>query len=243
MIFAAGLGSRLAPLTDSRPKALIEVGGMPLLAGAIDSLVEAGVDSIVVNVHHFASQIVDFVNANKDEWQADIIISDESGLLLDTGGGIAKALSLFPDDGPIVACNADVICDAPVSQLIDAHKKGHAEATLMTSGRPSSRHLLFGEDGMLCGWENTEKGESCMSRDVKPVFREAFNGFHVIEQELVKSFFPSGEPVRPLPIVSAYLEAAKSHSISRWRLPDGFHWFDVGTVEKLRAAEEFYRNL
>lgn len=243
MIFAAGLGTRLAPLTDSKPKALIELGGQTLLDGAIDNLIEAGVDNIVVNVHHFASQIVDFIDRNRDKWDASIVISDESGLLLETGGGLVKALPLFPDDSFIVACNVDVVCTADLSPLIEAHKKSHADATLMTSARHSTRHLLFGPDGNLCGWENVEKGEKRMARDVEPAFREAFNGIHVIEQDLVKSFIPSGEEPRPLPIVDAYLNAASTRRISRWLLPADEHWFDVGTPAKLQEAENFFSNL
>lgn len=243
MIFAAGLGSRLAPLTDSRPKALVEVGGQTLLDGAIDYLIEAGVDNIVVNVHHFASQIADFISSNRDNWDATIAISDESDLLLETGGGLVKALPLFPDDGFIVACNVDVVCTADLSQLIEAHKQSHADATLMTSERSSSRHLLFGADGNLCGWENVEKGETRMARNVEPAFREAFNGIHVIEQDLVRSFLPSGEQPRPLPIVDAYLNAASFRRISRWLLPANEQWFDVGTPEKLQQAENFFSNL
>lgn len=244
MIFAAGLGTRLAPLTDNRPKALLEVGGMPLLAGALDALVEAGVDFIVVNVHHLASQIVDFINESKSQWpNAKIVISDESNQLLETGGGLVKALPLFPDDSFIVACNADVVYCGPIKPLVEAHKDSHADATLMTSRRVSTRHLLFGADGELCGWENTATGETRMSRDAQPAYHEAFNGFHVIEQSLVKSFLPAGEPVKPLPIVNAYLEAAKSRRVNRWLAPDDIEWFDCGTPEKLRAADDFFRNL
>lgn len=243
MIFAAGLGTRLAPLTNTKPKALIEVGGEPLLAGALDNLVMYGVNNIVVNVHHFASQVIDFIDENRDQWEADIVISDESDLLLDTGGGLVKALPLFPDDSFIVTCNADVFCDANLAELIEAHKNSHSDATLMTSRRHSTRHLIFDADGTLCGWENTATADRRMSRDAEPVYCEAFNGFHIIEQDLVRSFIPEGEAVRPLPIVSAYLEAAKTRRINRWLMPDDCHWFDVGTVEKLRAVEEFFRNL
>lgn len=163
MIFAAGLGTRLAPLTLSKPKALVEVGGEPLLSRAINHLVEAGVNHIVVNVHHFAGQIIDYVDSHRCDWSAEIVISDESDLLLDTGGGLFKALPLFPDDSPIVIGNADVVCDAPLSQLVETHKFRCWDATLMTSPRHSTRHLLFDGGDRLCGWEDVK-----MTNIVKP---------------------------------------------------------------------------
>ena len=243
MIFAAGLGTRLAPLTDTRPKALVEVGGVPLLSRAIDHLADAGVDHIVVNVHHFASQVVGFIDDNKAKWKADVVVSDESDLLLDTGGGLVKALSLFPDDGPVVVGNADVVCNAPLARLIQSHVSNGDDATLMTSGRTSTRHLLFDADGLLCGWEDVKNRKRRDVRSSTAVFCEAFNGFHVIEQMLIRSFLPAGEPLRPLPVISAYLSAASFFRIRRSPIPQGCYWFDVGTVEKLRVAEDFLSSL
>lgn len=243
MIFAAGLGTRLAPLTLSRPKALVEVDGVPLLDRAIRHLTQAGVDFIVVNVHHFASQVVDFIERNRKSWNAEIVISDESNLLLDTGGGLVKALPLFPDGGPIVIGNADVVSNAPLSFLIEIHKRKGWDATLMTSPRSSTRHLLFAADDTLCGWEDVKNDKLRMASPVDVVWREAFNGFHVIEQRLVRSFIPQGQPLSPLPIVSAYLDSAPSFSIGRVQIPQGAYWFDVGTVDKLAKAEDFLRSL
>lgn len=234
MIFAAGLGTRLAPLTASRPKALVEVCGRPMLHRAIDGMAQAGVDCLVVNVHHFASQIVDYIDRNRHKWRMDIVVSDESDLLLDTGGGVAKALPLFADDGPIVLQNADVVTDAPLGDLMAAHRKAGSDATLLTSPRHSTRHLLFGADGRLCGWEDEKNGKTHQARKVEVSFREAFNGVHVVEQRLVRAF---GAP-RPLPIVSAYLDLAEEFRIVRRPMPAGRYWFDVGTVEKLAMAQE-----
>ncbi len=239
MIFAAGLGTRLAPLTNTRPKALVEVAGLPLLRRAIDHLVAAGVDHIVVNAHHFADQIVDYINVNRGLWPAGIVISDERDLLLDTGGGLLKALPLFPDDSFVVVGNADVVCNAPLDWLVSEHKARHLDATLMTSKRNSTRHLLFDADSRLCGWEDVKNDKRRDVRNVEVAYREAFNGFHVIEQRLIRSFLPQGEALHPLPIVSAYLDSASDFNIGRALIPEGRYWFDVGTVEKLRVAEDF----
>ncbi len=221
MIFAAGLGTRLAPLTSTRPKALVEVCGETLLGRAISHLAEAGVDHIVVNVHHFAHLVVDFINANRAKWPADVFISDESDLLLDTGGGLVKALPLFPDDGPIVVGNVDVVCDAPLGLLVDTHVRSHNDATLMTSSRHSTRHLLFDADGLLCGWEDVKNNRRRDVRSARAVYCEAFNGFHVIEQGLVRSFMPEGADPHPLPVISAYLNAASDYRICRSPIPQG----------------------
>lgn len=238
MIFAAGLGTRLAPLTLTKPKALVELCGKPLLMRAIDHLSDAGVDFIVVNVHHFAEQVMDFIESNRWRWRATVVTSDERDLLLDTGGGLIKALPLFPNGGPIMIGNADVATNAPLSDLLAAHKRNGWDATLMTSPRHSTRHLLFGDDNLLCGWEDVKNNKTRMATKSTPVWREAFNGFHVVEQSLVKSF---GE-ARPLPIIEAYLDHAKEFAIGRQPVTPGCYWYDVGTVEKLATAEKELSN-
>ena len=237
MIFAAGLGTRLAPLTDTRPKALVELCGRPLLARALDHMTAAGVDHIVVNVHHFADQIIDFIGSNRGQWQAEIVISDERDQLLDTGGGLIKALPLMADDGPVVIGNAHVATDAPIAELIGTHRHKSWDATLLTSPRTSTRHLLFAADDLLCGWEDVKNNKSRAARNSPPRWREAFNGLHVVEQRLVRAF---GE-ARPLPIIGAYLDHAADFAIGRCQIPADRYWFDVGTVEKLAAAETALR--
>lgn len=234
MIFAAGLGTRLAPLTDTRPKALVEVCGRPLLDYALTHFAESGIGDIVVNVHHKADQIKEYIESHRSKWRAQIVISDESDLLLDTGGGLAKALPLFANDGPVTVGNADVLSDADLADLATAHKQSGADATLLMGSRRSTRNLLFGNDGRLCGWRDTANDKERMARETEVAYAEAFNGFHVIEQRLIRSF---GEP-RPMPIVSAYLDRAEQFDIRRHPMAESRYWFDVGTVEKLRAAEQ-----
>ena len=238
MIFAAGLGTRLAPLTASMPKALVRVANRPLLEWAIEHFVAAGVNNIVVNVHHKADQVEEFLYKNQGRWHADIAISDERAELLDTGGGLIKALSLFGNDGPIVVGNADVLSDAPLEALCIKHKSSGADATLLTSGRHSTRNLLFDAEGRLCGWRDVAHDKERMARSVDVAYAEAFNGFHVIEQKLIMSM----GTVRPLPIIGAYLDAAPNFNIMRHNDPTNYYWFDVGTLEKLQHAQAFMEN-
>ncbi len=236
MIFAAGLGTRLAPLTDTMPKALVRVGGRPLLEHSIDHFVTCGAQRIVVNVHHFAQHIVDYVRENAQRWpSATILISDESDELLDTGGGLAKALALFDNGEPIVVGNADVLCNAPLGDLLAKHKSSHAEATLVTRQRNSTRQLLFDNDGRLAGWVNKTTGERKEPRPTEGTHESAFCGFHIVEQSLVRRMLP----VRKFPIIDAYLGLAAEHVIRQVDLASEYYWFDVGTPEKLAAAEEF----
>ena len=156
MIFAAGLGTRLKPLTDTKPKALVEVGGKPLLWHVIHRLRQAGFGRIVINVHHFASQIVDYVHAH-DDFGLDIRISNEQETLLDTGGGIRHAASLFDADSPVLIHNVDILSSVDLKQLYEA--AGDADAALLVSERTTKRYLLFDADDALCGWTNVESGE------------------------------------------------------------------------------------
>lgn len=166
MIFAAGMGTRLRPLTDKMPKALVEVGGKPLIAHVIEKLRSEGFDHIIVNVHHFADQIKDYLRNN--DFGIDIRISDESDKLLDTGGGLKKALPLFNENEMILIHNVDILSNAPLKKFYEegpltmnygSGKPMKAAATLLVSWRKTSRYLLFDEDMRLVGWTNIQTGE------------------------------------------------------------------------------------
>ena len=238
MIFAAGLGTRLAPLTDNTPKALIKVDGKPLLEHAINRFVEGGVTCLVINVHHLADQIKSFVKTNAHKWpKTTIKISDETDFLLDTGGGLVNALNLFDDETPIIVGNADVYCNVPIKWLYDMHMaKGHT-ATLLTRQRNSTRQLLFDDDNRLCGWENKTTGEIRHPRSVEGCHESAFCGFHVIEQGLLRFWLP----VHKFGIIDAYLSVAADDKIHEVVLPQEYYWFDVGTPQKLQAVEDFIK--
>ena len=158
MIFAAGLGTRLKPLTDTMPKALVPVAGQPLLWHVAMKLRAAGFERIVVNVHHFASQIVDYLKANGN-FGLDIRISDETGGLLETGGGIKKALPLFDPSAPILIHNVDILSNVDLNALYHLACEDGADALLLVSRRKTKRYLLFNDDHVLQGWTNIETGE------------------------------------------------------------------------------------
>ena len=179
MIFAAGLGTRLKPLTDTMPKALVRVGGQPLIWHVIMKLKAAGYERIVVNVHHFAQQIIDYLQAN-DNFGLDIRISDETSGLLQTGGGIKKALPLFDPSEPILIHNVDILSNLEFNSL---SMVAPPDALLVVSQRNTKRYLLFDDEMILDGWTNIETGEvrsPYPALDPTDLKRLAFSGIHMI---------------------------------------------------------------
>ena len=156
MIFAAGLGTRLKPLTEKIPKALVRVGDKTLLERVINKLKGAGTDKIVVNVHHFSNQIIDYLRRN-DNFGVEILISDESDKLLDTGGGIKKASSLLSKTSPVLIHNVDILSNVNLKSFYESNLNN--DATLLVSKRKTKRYLLFDSDMRLVGWTNIETGE------------------------------------------------------------------------------------
>lgn len=243
MILAAGLGTRLAPLTDNCPKALVPVGGRPLIEYTIESLAKAGVTTLVINVHHFGDMLIDYVEKNKSRWPSmNIVISDERDMLLDTGGGLLNATFLFPDESPIIVSNADVLCDIDYRWLYEYHKRSENAATLVTSERNSTRQLLFDEvTGALVGWRNKITGELKLTSTTVDTWRtheSAFCGIHVISNHILRYWLP----VRRFSLIDGYLSAAVNHKICEIGLPVGNSWFDIGTTDKLARAEEYLAN-
>ena len=228
MIFAAGLGTRLKPRTDTMPKALVRVGGQPLLWHVIMKLRDAGYERIVVNVHHFAQQIIDYLHEN-DNFGLDIRISDETGGLLETGGGIKRALPLFDPTEPILIHNVDILSNLDLSSL-------HADAPLLVvSERKTKRYLQFDDAMRLIGWKNVETGEvkGCEGRSL------AFSGIHVLHPSL----FPLMDawPER-FPIMDFYLKVCASHLIKGVEARD-LRLMDVGKLDTLQEAENFIKYL
>ncbi len=162
MILAAGLGTRLKPITEDIPKALVELNGKTLLEIAIRNLIENDFRKIIINVHHFADKVKEFLD--KNTFAADIFISDESDLLLDTGGGIKHAQKYF-DDSPILVHNVDIISNLNLKEFYQYHIIDDAIASLVVSKRTSSRYLLFNDENILCGWQDTKKDEKIIVRD------------------------------------------------------------------------------
>ena len=241
MIFAAGLGTRLKPLTDTIPKALVQIGGEPLIKHVILRLKEAGFQRIVVNVHHFAQQIIDYLEEN-DHFGLDIRISDETEQLLETGGGIKKARELFDPHSPVLIHNVDILSNVDLTAFYDHAVFSETDALLLVSERQTKRYLLFDDEKTLVGWTNKETGEIKSPHDwVRndgSLQMLAFSGIHVFSPAL----FPLMDqwPDR-FPIIDFYLKACATHPISGY-VADHLHMIDVGKLDSLQQAEDFLHN-
>ena len=239
MIFAAGLGTRLKPLTDHMPKALIPVGGVPMLERVIRKLKAAGFDQIVINIHHEGKQIVDFLRAN-DHFGIRIDISDESDYLLDTGGGIKKATSLLAGDEPFLVHNVDILSNVDLRKLYETHLRTNPLATLLVSRRDTSRYLLFNKENKLCGWRNRDTGEV---KSYYPYFdpaqynEYAFSGIHVLSPKILDLM---EEWTGKFSIINFYLAICARTDIRAY-LSDNLRLLDIGKPETLAAAEEWLR--
>ena len=232
IIFAAGLGTRLRPITNSIPKALVPIKGHPLLEIAILRLKAAGCRDIIVNIHHFGEQIVDFL-AQKDHFGIDITISDERDQLLDTGGGLKKA-AWFLQDAPFLLLNADVVTNLNLGAFYQKHLVSGSMATLAIRQRSSSRYLLFDSNKQLSGWRNDKTGERRLSRlpGGKKLEDWAFSGIHAINP----SFFDYlSSPESVFSIIDTYLDASAQETITGYPHQDDI-WLDVGKIPQLEKA-------
>lgn len=234
MILAAGLGTRLKPWTDHHPKALAVVNGKSLLQRNIEYLQQSGITKVVVNVHHFADQIIAAVEQNAG-WGTNIIISDETDAVLETGGGLKKAARFLQDEDDFVLMNVDILTDLQLPQIITAHRRSHALATLAVTGRTTSRYFLFDDDDMLCGWRNVNTGEEKLVRPAVALHQRAFSGVHVISREIFKYLQREGK----FSMVDVYLELASEHII-RCFDHSGSKFIDVGKPESVVKAEALF---
>ena len=242
MIFAAGLGTRLKPLTDTMPKALVPVGGEPLLHHVIMKLKAAGFERIVVNVHHFAQQIIDYLDANRN-FGLDIRISDEREGLLETGGGIKKALPLFDQDSPVLIHNVDILSNVNLRRIFDftasaAATDASVDALLLVSDRKTKRYLLFDDELILDGWTNIETGEvrsPYKGLDPLNCKRLAFSGIHLISPRVYPLF---DEMPDRFGIIDFYLKFCHQCAFLGYEQKD-LRLLDVGKLETLEQAEQF----
>ena len=230
LVFAAGLGTRLKPLTDTMPKALVPVSGIPLLERVMTKLVAAGYDDIVINVHHFADMIRDFVAAH-DNFGVKVAFSDETDLLRETGGGIRHAAPLLEGDEPFLVHNVDILSNLDPARFYALHRKGDL-ATILVSDRPTQRYFLFDDDRRLVGWINLATG---MVRSPYPGIdpdqctRLAFSGIHFISPEI----FPLMEDwPEKFSIVDFYLSVCRTHTVRAAVMP-GLELHDVGKLAEL----------
>lgn len=238
MVFAAGLGTRLKPITDTMPKALVRVGDKPLLWHVVMKLKAAGYERIVINVHHFAQQIVDYVTMNHC-FDMDIRISDETAGLLETGGGIRKALPLFDQNSPILIHNVDILSNLDFNELVPGNAP---DAMLVVSSRKTKRYLLFDEEMILDGWMNIETGmvrSPYKGLDPHQLKQLAFSGIHIIWPQM----FPLLEAMpERFGIIDFYLKYCHQFAFLGYEKKN-FRIMDVGKLETLDQAETFIKQL
>lgn len=232
LIFAAGLGTRLYPITQDIPKALAKVGGKPLLEIVIQQLIRFGVKDVIVNVHHFADQIVDFVKTN-NHLGINVVFSDESDQILDTGGGLLKASWFLNTGEPFLVYNVDILSDIDLTDFHEFHKRTGALASLAVRKRTTSRYLLFDEHNTLCGWKNKKTGETKIIHQKESLIQFAFSGIHIIDPKIFSQIDETGR----FSIIDLYLRLAKTNTISGY---DHTHtlWFDLGKPKNLIEAEK-----
>ncbi len=233
MILAAGLGTRLQPLTDNLPKALVKIRDKTLLEIAINNLIRNGFDKIIINVHHFAEQVINFIGQNN--FGADITISDERDKLLDTGGGLKKASRFFNDGKPFLLYNVDIISNLNLQTLYQANIKSNSIVTLTVRKRESNRYLLFNSENILCGWKNVKTNKLISAAEVKLLEEFAFSGIHIIDPEIF-SFMPND---KVFSMIDFYLNIMKRNNINAY-IDNESLWIDVGKPESLKLAEENY---
>lgn len=233
MIFAAGLGTRLKPITDQIPKALVKVNGVTLLEHVITKLKNSGVTEIIVNVHYLSNQIIDFLN-QKNNFGIRIEISDEQDQLLDTGGGLKKASWFFNSDEPFILYNTDIISDINLLEMMNYHLKNNPIATLAVRKRESSRYFLFNNDFDLCGWKNLKTSEKIISKPSDNINQYAFSGIHIINPTIFQYMDQTGK----FSIVDTYLKLSKNKTIKGFDHTTSY-WFDIGDEKKLEIAERF----
>jgi mannose-1-phosphate guanylyltransferase len=237
MVLAAGLGTRLRPLTNDRPKALVEIGGRTLLEITLTRLASFGVREVIINVHHFAELVIQYLKT-KNNFGLQVEISREE-LLLDTGGGLKKAGWFFLQDPnrvdePFILHNVDVVSTIDFPRIVKFHRENHALATLAVQERESSRYLLFDEQGELCGRRIGRDQEPELVRSSPNPQSLAFSGIHIISPRLLSQMTEEGA----FSIVATYLRlAGQGEKILVFRA-DEFYWRDLGKLDDLRQAEQ-----
>jgi NDP-sugar pyrophosphorylase family protein len=240
MVLAAGLGTRLRPLTNDRPKALVEINGRTLLEITLSRLQSFGIREVIVNAHHFAGMVVEYLKA-KQNFGMNVEVSREE-VLLDTGGGLKKAAWFFSGNGAdeaFILHNVDVISTIDLNRMEQFHQASRALATLAVQDRKTSRYLLFDQEGELCGRRLVKEGKTELVRDVKPAQELAFSGIHVISTRFLKLLTEEGI----FSIVDAYLRVSARGERIKAFSADEYYWRDLGTPESVAQAAEELPNL
>lgn len=235
MLLAAGLGTRLKPFTDKHPKALAVVNNKTLLQRNIEYLQQYHIKNVIVNVHHFAEQIIAAIEQNNG-WKSNITISNEADEVLETGGGLQKASWFFKDDENFLLMNVDMLTDLNLQQMIVQHINSNALATLAVTNRTSSRYLLFDETNRLCGWRNVQTKEEKLPRAANTLFEKAFSGIQIIRTELLSLIQQQGK----FSMIDVYLSLAANHTIQGFEHSNS-KLIDVGKPESLQKAATMFQ--
>ena len=248
LIFAAGLGTRLKPLTDRMPKALVPLAGKPLLQWQVEKLRDAGITDIIVNVHHFPDMIIDTIRANQG-WNCNIAVSDEREMLLDTGGGLKKAFRLLMDNGqwtmdngPILACNVDILSNIDLRALISAFERTGV-SQLVVSKRETQRYLCFDEKDRLCGWTNIKTGEVRPNNGtwkIEDAQLLAFSGMQILSPDVLAMLDTMKED--KFSLIDFYLSICGKAELKAF-VPKDYRMMDVGKIDQIEEAETFAESL
>jgi NDP-sugar pyrophosphorylase family protein len=227
-VFAAGLGTRLYPLTASKPKALVRYMGKTLLDNALEKMTQSGITDIIVNIHHFPDMMTAALRSHP--YASNIRISDERAYLRDTAGGLKFAEALWHDSDILLLYNVDIVSNICFNTLINKHIKSGAEATLAVRHRQTQRYFLFDRDqGQLCGWRNTKTGEEILSEAAEDAEELAFSGIHVLDTCLAREI----SSVEKSSITNFYLARSEHHRILAYP-HDEDSWCDVGKYDQFR---------
>lgn len=237
MIFSAGLGTRFKPWTDHHPKALAMVNGKSLLERNIEYLQEYGIRDIIVNVHHFAGQIEDAIRDNKG-WGSRVQVSDERDQVLETGGGLQKAEKFFQPGRPFITCNADILTDLNIHQLLAFHQQQEALISFGVTNRSSSRSLLLDESGRLCGWRNNQTGEEKIAIPKKQLQAKAYSCVVVFDYAVFRLMEEAGFSGK-FSLIDVYLRLAPDHRIMGYD-HSGDRLVDVGKPDSVAKAEKLF---
>ena len=234
IIFSAGLGTRFKPWTNKHPKALAIVNGKSLLQRNIEYLQQYNITDVVVNVHHFPDQIIEAIKTNKG-WGSNVIISDESNEVLETGGGLLKAKSLLNGDQPLLSLNVDVLTDLDINKLISFHQEKKSLVSFAVTERTTSRNILLDVDGRMCGWRNNATGEEKIVIEKTGLKPFAYSCVVVYEPAIFSLIKQQGK----FSIMDTYLQLASQNLIVGYN-HTGDKWVDVGKPESVALAEKLF---
>jgi len=236
IIFSAGLGTRFKPWTDKHPKALALINGKTLLQRNIEYLQQFGISDVVVNVHHFADQIISAIEKNKG-WGSQVSISDETNEVLETGGGLLKARTFFEGKDPFVSLNVDVLTNFDLHKLMQFHQEHQPLVSFAVSNRNTSRYVLLNEQHRMCGWKNQTTGEERIVIPDSPLIARASSCVVIYQPEIFSAITQQGK----FSIMETYLQLAADHSIMALE-HSADKWVDVGRPESVAIAEALFND-